>query len=756
MRTPAILSAIICACPLSTPAPAQTAESLGPAPVSFFGGSAGRISALAAHPTDPDLYYAAGADAGVWRTTNAGDSWQPLTDHMPTTAIGALAIDPANPDTLYAGTGEANYANHSRYGLGLFKSTDAGDTWTHLAHDTFAGRCFSKIVIDPANTSTLYASITRAGGFPELAAAKNHPQATGPLGVFKSTDAGVSWQRLENLPNLSATDIAIDHNDTSILYAAIGRIFGHPDNGIYKTTDAGATWTKLTNNLPSNIGRISVAVSPDDSSRLMAILTNPSSSTGGGASNLGIYRSNNAGASWTWVGAVNQATYGWYLSTIAFQPANPDAAIAGGFTLMRTTNNGASWSNITPPHVDMHAIAFDADGRLLIGSDGGVHRSENLGNSWQSLNTSLTTIQFYAGLSTHPTNDQWFAAGAQDNGTNRRETDTALWDTIRGGDGGWTRLDNTRPSRVFVESQGTANLYRSTNGGDSFNYIGADISGRNCFLPPYVLDPANADRMLYATHRVHESTDGGSNWSVLSPDLTDGNGAIRALAIAPSNPNVVYAATNDGNVLISTDAASTFTLIQDNNPGWPRVTREIEIHPTDPNTMYLAVAGFNTDQMLRTTNAGQSFEPFDGDLPDTPVNVLSVDIRGGNGNIPTLYTGADDGLYRSVNGGVNWHRYSQNLPHVPVIDLELDADRQRIVVSTQGRGMWRIPIAIPGDLNCDGVLTRADLFQILRLNAPVNPIDPPDPPCDRLAAGDLNGDGFIDAEDFFILLDLLD
>ena len=145
---------------------------------------------------------------------------------------------------------------------------------------------------------------------------------------------------------------------------------------------------------------------------------------------------------------------------------------------------------------------------------------------------------------------------------------------------------------------------------------------------------------------------------------------------------------------------------------------------------------------------------LDGDLPDVPVNVIAVDIRGVNGDIPTLYAGADHGLYRSVNGGVNWHRYGAGFPNVPVIDLQLDPQRQRIVVSTQGRGMWRIPIAIPGDLNCDGTVDRADLFEILRPNASVDPGDI-DPPCDRLAAGDLNGDGVIDARDFWILLDLI-
>ncbi|MFH1746975.1 MAG: hypothetical protein ABIG44_08015, partial [Planctomycetota bacterium] len=196
---------------------------LGPAPI-VNGHHTGRVSAIACSPTDPDLYFVSGADGGVWRTTDGGTSWTPFTQHLPTTAIGALAIDPTNAAIVYAGTGEANYANHSRFGQGVYKSTDGGDTWEVLASDVFAGRCFSKLIIDPTNPLRLYASITRAGGFPELAAAKGHPNATGPLGVFRSEDGGVSWAHLTNgLPALSATDLSMDVNTPTTLFAGIGR-----------------------------------------------------------------------------------------------------------------------------------------------------------------------------------------------------------------------------------------------------------------------------------------------------------------------------------------------------------------------------------------------------------------------------------------------------------------------------------------------------------------------------------------------------
>ncbi|MCH7872106.1 MAG: hypothetical protein IID33_10445, partial [Planctomycetes bacterium] len=661
----------VVSCTWTAPARGQALwRERGPAPISSVQ-YAGRVSAVACSPSDPERYFIGGADGGVWRTTDGGTTWTALTEHMPTTSIGALIIDPLNENTIYAGTGEANYANHSRYGLGLYKSTDGGDTWTQHAESTFGGRCFSKMAINPANPQILYAAITRAGGFPELAAAKGHPGATGPLGVFRSLDGGENWTHLTGgLPNLSATDIAIDPVNPNNVYAGIGRIFGNPDNGVYKSTDGGNSWTKLAGGLPTaNIGRIALDVAPSSPQRVYVLIARPSNAFGGGASTLGAFRSNDGGATWTSlpIGSL-QATYGWYLAVVAVHPVNPDLVVMGGLNLRRSTSAGASWSTITPPHVDLHAAAWDANLRLLTGDDGGVHRSLNDGSNWSSINNNLGTIQFYAGLSTHPTNNRIMVGGAQDNGSNRRSTAGRTWDQIFGGDGGWTQLDQNAPNIVFVEFQGTGNLFRSTNGGGSFgaSASGINTSDRNCFLPPYLIDPTNSSRMIYGTHRLYESNNGGLNWSPISGDLTTGSGAIRALAFAPSNSQVVYAATNDGNFLRSDDGGNTFDLLLADNPGWPRVTREIFVHPSEPMTVYLAVASFGEDQVLRSTDGGQSWVTLDGDLPDLPVNVIAVDVRGPT---PAIYAGSDAGLFRSVNDGVSWHRYGLGLPNVPIIDI---------------------------------------------------------------------------------------
>ncbi|HEV8112578.1 MAG TPA: hypothetical protein VGR31_07360 [Planctomycetota bacterium] len=673
--------------PHEFPYPSPWVE-LGPAPI---GGSyAGRISAIVCSPTNANRFFVGGADSGVWRTTDGGVTWDPRTDQMPTTAIGALALDPNAENTIYAGTGEANYANHSRYGLGLFKSTDGGDSWVQLAESTFGGRCFSRIVVDPANSQIVYASIGHAGGFPELAAAKGHPGATGAVGCFKSIDGGVTWSHLAGgLPNVEGTDIALDPSNSAVLYAAIGRIFGSAQNGVWKSIDAGATWVKLAGGLPASsvIGRVTIGVAPSQPARLYALIASPSTSDGSGASTQGAYRSDDSGAHWTSlpVGSI-QATYGWYLSVVSVSPTSANTVFFGGLTLSRSTDSGGTFSNVTPLHVDLHAAAWDASGRLLIGDDGGVTRSTNLGGSWSTLNNGLGTVQFYAGLSSHPTNPLIFFGGAQDNGTNRRNTASKAWGQVLGGDGGWTQVDPVNPNRVFGEYQGSGNLFRSTDGGNNFSSAanGINSGDRNCFLPPYLIDATTPTRMFYATQRIYRSLDGGSNWSALSGDLTNGAGAIRALALAPSNSNVLYAATNDGKILVSTNGGSVFQTVLTGIPGWPRTTRELFVDPTDASKAYLAVAAFGTAQIRRTIDGGQNWTNLDQTLPDVPVNVVAVQP----GATDHIFAGTDDGLWFSPDAGATWSRYGTGLPRAVVVDILLEPARHRMVVATQGRGAW--------------------------------------------------------------------
>ncbi|MBU6412497.1 MAG: hypothetical protein KGS45_03415 [Planctomycetes bacterium] len=690
---------------------AQTWRELGPAPISNAGDT-GRVSAIACHPTLADRYYVGGADGGVWRTNDGGATWSVISNQLPTTSVGAIAISAALPDTLFIGTGEANFANHSRYGQGIFMSTDGGGYWINVAPQ-LAGRCISKIVVDPIDPSRAYAGVTTAGGFPALAAAKGHPGANGPLGLWTSYDGGSSWnQVLNGIPNLSVTDVAMVANAPQVVYAAVGHIFGNSANGIYRTTDGGQSWTKLAGGLPTtNVGRIALAIAPSNSQRIYALITRPSDANGNAASTLGAWRSDNGGDSWTSipVGSI-QSTYGWFLCVASVRPTDPNTVIMGGLNLVRSTNSGGSFSTITPPHVDMHVITWDAAGRLIVGDDGGVHRSTNLGTSWEARNNGLGIVQFYPGISTHPTDDQRFIGGTQDNGSNLRSTNTLTWTRVNGGDGGWTQWDQSNAQRIFTEYQGTGNIFLSSNGGNSFSASASGITGtdRNCFLPPYLIHPTDSTRMLYATHRVYRSVNSGSSWSAISADVTGGSGAIRAMAQSSVDPQTVYVATNDGRVLSSIDGGQTFTLRLSGNPGPPRLTKELSADPIDAATAYLAGTNFNMPNVRRTRDRGATWETLDGDLPNAPVNTV-VAVPGCRGRV--LFAGTDIGVYRSTNDGTTWTPFGDGLPTACVIDLVPQLTRGRLIAATQGRGAWDIPLNLCGaDFNCDGVV---DFFDYL-------------------------------------------
>lgn len=679
---------------------------LGPAPIDEVEWS-GRIADLAVSPTHPDRYVAAAASGGVWTTESGGTSWQARSDSLPTLALGSIAVDPHDESVLYAGSGEGHGAYHSLYGLGVYKSTDGGHSWRVLGRQTFEGRAVSRLAVSPTDPRTVWAAVSRAGGsFGDYEGAKLHPRRLGPVGLYRSNDAGATWNPASStLPATPANDIDFDPLDPNRLWVTFSDPYQSSGNGIYRSTDGGATFQRIF--FTQTFGRTELAVSPSDPNRLYALLSASLFRLfewGGyhpfGGYTVGVWSSDDGGANWTYHFPGNiQRFQGDYNAAVAVHPDDPDTVFAAGVSMVRSTDGGATWVDVTPPHQDVHRIAFDAAGRLLVATDGGVYRSDDLGDTWEARNRHLGSIQLYPGVSVDPRHRGRLLGGTQDNGTLLSAHSSEDWVWIHGGDGGYTAFHPDDLDVVFAELQGEGNLFRSDDGGLSFERLeiptdfDLDVTA---FQAPFQLDPSEPDRMLYATRRIFESTDRGETWTPISGDLTDTDitvdlSAIRSLAIAPSNGRTVYATTNNQHLLVSEDGGATWNLRREDVYGWPRILRQIAVDPLDDATAYVAVARFGGAKVLATHDRGATWQPIGADLPDLPVNCVAVHREAG---VRTVFAGTDRGVWSSDDEGATWRLVGQDLPAAPVMDLVVDTDHRRLVAATLGRGLWEIPMAL--------------------------------------------------------------
>jgi photosystem II stability/assembly factor-like uncharacterized protein len=648
--------------------------------------STGRLSAIAIHPTNSSIIYIGGAQGGVWRTTDAGVTWTPLTDNECSLAMGSIAIDPNDPDIVYAGTGEQHFSGDSYYGCGVLRSTDGGNSWTQFGASVFqgpAGGAFiSRVVIDPetagnATTTTVYAASDR--------------------GLFRSINSGVTWS-----PSLAVninergrvTDLVFDPTDPDIMYAAVWG-FQSSVSGIYRSTNGGDTWTQMGNGFPvSSVGRINIDIDPSNPTTLYASIHNSSNS-----SLLGILRTQNSGASWSQITA-SGAQCGlqcWYDMEIAVHPTNPDTLYFGGVSLYRSMDGGQTFQNITGPiHVDQHIIAFDPQNPdvMFVGNDGGIYRSNDAGTTWTTLNTNLALTQFYAGVSLHPTDPTTVLGGTQDNGT-MEHLGTPEWGFVLGGDGGFTAIDQDDPSIRYAETQWVPNSGysgpRKSIGGGSFNLqvSGINLNDQALFIPPLVMDPSNSSTLYFGTVRVYRTTNSASSWTDISGPLAGGSGRVSAIAIAQANPDVVYAGFSNAQIHVTTNGGQTWSPATTGIPS--RYITDIAIQWDDPEIAYAAVSGFQVGHVFRTSNGGTNWQDISGDLPDVPVNAIILDP----GDPNRILIGTDLGVFSTDNGGASWVPFNQGLPNVAVFDLAYNPNTGVLLAATHGRGMFTVQMATP-------------------------------------------------------------
>jgi hypothetical protein len=682
---------------------------IGPASANAGELWSGRIAGVAADPTNANVIYVGAAGGGVWKTTNGGLSWVPLTDNQATLFMGAIAVAPSNPNVIYAGTGEANMGpsksalgrNNIYYGEGVLKSDDGGATWTLEGNAFFHRRTISRIVVDPVDPNTVYVAVgaLATNGLP------------GNTGIWKSTDGGVTWT--DTTAGISSTaafsDLAMNPINDQVLYAAVGQPTGDTANGLYITTDGGTSWARA-GNFPSgaddgNLGRVMVAVSASDPQTLYASIAHK----GVNASLYKMLKSTDGGATWSELTEVPNylGPYGDYDTSLAVDPHNPNLVYAGGTVnnapdFIQSMDGGITWNDIefgfngVSLHGDEHGIAFDALGRLLAVDDGGIFRLDSpdpFFTSWTDLNSNLNTIQF-TGISLDPTNPAIVYGGNQDNGTVAVNGDL-VWNVVEGGDGGYTLVNPMNPQRVYhdaaVGSFGPADFVRrSDDGGLTWTSITAGIHADvepSVFYPPMIMDPSNPDRLFLGTSRVYETTTGGDLWNPISTPGLNGwtsRAAIDAIAVSPSDPNTIYA-TAGGHIFVTFDDGGSWRGID--VPGAADHIQGLTVDPRNHLVAYAVRDRFGGGHVFLTTDGGRHWINISGNLPDTPANAVALDPRTNN-----LYVGTDLGVYVSTNGDGNWTPPASGMPNAKVVQFDLQLGLNILGVATHGRGAWELDI----------------------------------------------------------------
>jgi photosystem II stability/assembly factor-like uncharacterized protein len=642
---------------------------LGPETVPIAKTSTGRLTAIAIHPDDSNIIYVGGAQGGVWKTTDGGAFWTPLTDGECSLAMGSIAIDPVNPEILYAGTGEQHFSGDSYYGCGVLRSEDGGNSWTQLGAVQFvrsgaANAKISRVDIDPTTAGDV-ATTT-------VLAASN-------FGLYRSLDGGATWKQV--LSGV-ATDLVRHPNNSQILYAAIRY------EGVFKSTDGGVNWEQLTVGWPTeNVSRINLALAPSAPETVFASIQHRTESD-----LLGIWKTANGGGSWTKLAATG-ASCGkqcWYNMTIAVSPSDSSMVFFGGVSFYRSTDGGVTFQDIRDGiHVDQHHLAFDPQDPSIVyvGNDGGIYKSTSSGTEWTTLNTNLALTQFYAGVSLHPWDPVVSLGGTQDNGT-LESYGSLEYNHLIGGDGGFTAIDFLNPIVRYGETQWKAESSfsgprRSDGGVFARKVNGIDVNERALFIPPLVMDPVNPSRLYFGTVRLYRTEDRAEHWTPISDPF---EGRISAIAPAASDPDVVYLGTSNGEVYRTEDGGQSWSQI---NLGVPnRFIRDLVVDPLDAQRAFLTVSGFGTVHVLRTTDGGGVWQSVSGNLPDVPVNAIVQDPV----EPSTLFIGTDVGVFGTYDAGVTWSALTDGLPNVAVFDLAYNPSTGVLLAATHGRGMFTLSL----------------------------------------------------------------
>jgi photosystem II stability/assembly factor-like uncharacterized protein len=621
----------------------------------------GRTNDIAFHPTDPLTFYIASAGGGVWKTTNGGTTFVPLTDNLTSLACGAVAVDPVNPSVVYVGTGELNYSLDSYYGDGLYKSTDAGASWTKIATTGVIGSYVSQIAIDPLNTNNLFLS--------------------GSAGVFKSTNAGTSWTSTSSGSN--ANCIIVNPLRSQTLYTTTG---GYSADIIKKSTDGGATWVPIVAGLPASIARAQLALAPGDTARLYASIANPST-----YATLGLYMSTDGGASWTLESSTNYlGSQGWYDNAVAVKPSSPLSVVAGGLDIYSSATGGSglvqrtSWStssSLSFSHADIHFLGYNGS-VLYCGSDGGVYKSTDDGVSWTDLNATLSTLQ-YQSADYDPTSLLKLYGGTQDNNKENSTNGGTTWNQLTTGDGGYTVVDPVNTNVIYGQYV-DGSLQRSTNSGTSYTEIRPTSSTGGLFYNPYAMAPGDHNTVVYGQADLWKTTaaqtaTSSAGWTQIATTAVVG-GSVASIAVGATSTNVIYAGTSNGRILATPDGGTTWRT----TTSVPYVSG-LAVDITNDNVCYAGFSGTTAGtHIAKTTDGGSTWINVTGNYPNIPV--LRIALR--TAAPRTVFVGTDLGVYKSTDDGATWVSFNNGMPTLAIFDLKYKESTQILLAATHGRGCW--------------------------------------------------------------------
>ena len=688
------------------------ARHIGPAITS------GRIASIDGVNRDPRIIYVGSASGGLWKSINAGTTFKPIFDKY-TQSIGAVTVDQARPETVWVGTGESCTRNSVSVGTGVYKTTDAGDTWKFMGLED--SERIARIVVDPKNSDVVY-----------VAATGHLWNSNEQRGVYKTTDGGKSWQRvLYTDKDTGCSDIAIDPQEPKIVYAGMWQFrrqpyfftSGGPGSGLHKSTDAGKTWKKLTNGLPEgDLGKIALAVAPTRPNVVYAIVE---------AKKSGLYRSEDLGETWVKVSSSPSVTgRPFYFAHIAVDPKDYNRLYKPDFNLGVSTDGGQSF---TPrggrAHGDYHAVWVNPQDpfQVFVGTDGGVYVSSDKANTFKFC-SSLPVAQFYH-VSFDTEQPYNVYGGLQDNGSwmgpsqSPGGVENKDWRNVGFGDGFHVWADPLDKDIIYSEFQGgqVLRFHKSTG---EIKWVKplprqGEPKYRFNWNTALGLSPTNKKVIYIGAQFLFRSTDKGESWERISNDLTtndpskqkqaesgglslDNSSAenhctIVAVAESALDEKTIWAGTDDGNLQITRDGGKTWTNTVENIQGLPKNTWCSSVEPSrfDRGTAYATFDGHQTGDMMpyvfKTTDFGKTWKALATDAIKGYAHVVREDRV----NRDLLFAGTEFGLFVSIDGGAQWAQFTGNLPPVAVRDIAIHPREHDLILATHGRGVLIIDDITP-------------------------------------------------------------